>query len=239
LILAGGRFVERVDFDQYAGQYESILAAQTNFFDGDSNYFARYKIELAQQLVGNVGTVLDFGCGIGRSMPHLREVFPKADIVGCDPSNESLAMAREQNPSCRFVSMDELGEDTKFDLVIASCVFHHIPPQDRQMAIRYCYSRLKEGGHFIIFEHNPINPVTRHLVKNCPFDADAVLLSMRETVDRMRNAHLNVDESSYCLFFPQQLAALRPFEKYLRWLPMGGQYFVCASAPKSTQTRAA
>jgi len=66
-----------------------------------------------------------------------------------------------------------------------------------------------------------------------------VMLSMRETVDRMRNAHLNVDESSYCLFFPQQLSALRPFEKYLRWLPMGGQYFVCASAPKSAQPRAA
>ena len=221
----------RVDFDQYAGRYEAILAAQTNFFDGDSNYFARYKIELAQQVVGSVNAVLDFGCGIGRSMPHLREVFPDADIVGCDPSGESLAIAREQNLTCRFMSMEELDPDCKFDLVLASCVFHHIPPQDRQMAIRYCYSRLKEGGHFIIFEHNPINPVTRRLVKNCPFDADAVLLSMRETVARMRNEHLNVDESSYCLFFPQRLAALRPFEKYLRWLPIGGQYFVLRIQP--------
>ena len=75
--------------------------------------------------------------------------------------------ARKTRPAVSL-SMDELGPDAKFDLVIASCVFHHIPPQDRQMAIRYCYSRLKEGGHFIIFEHNPINPVTRHLVKNCP-----------------------------------------------------------------------
>ena len=83
--------MSRVDFDQYAGQYEDILAAQTNFFDGDSGYFfARYKIELAQQLAGSVSSVLDFGCGIGRSMPYLREVFPKAEIVGCDPSAEVL-----------------------------------------------------------------------------------------------------------------------------------------------------
>jgi Methyltransferase domain len=108
--------VSRVDFDQYAGQYEDILAAQTNFFDGDSGYFARYKIELAQRLAGSVSSVLDFGCGIGRSMPYLREVFPKAEIVGCDPSAESFAIARRENPSCRFASMDDLGADAKFDL---------------------------------------------------------------------------------------------------------------------------
>lgn len=229
----------RVDFDQYAGQYEAILAAQTNFFDRDSNYFARYKIELLKQMVGPVGAVLDFGCGIGRSMPHLRELFPDADIVGCDPSADSLANARSQNPSCRFVTNDELDPDCKFDLVIASCVFHHIPPENRQMAMRFCYSRLREGGHFVIFEHNPINPVTRRLVKQCPFDADAVLLTMRETIDRMRNAHFKVDESNYCLFFPKPLAALRSLEKYLGWLPMGGQYFVCASGPKPKRSRAA
>ncbi len=229
----------RVDFDQYAGQYEAILAAQTNFFDRDSSYFARYKIEQVKQLVGHVDAVLDFGCGTGRSMPHLRDIFPAADIVGCDPSAESLAIARSQNPTCRFVSTDELDPDAKFDLVIASCVFHHIAPEDRQMAIRYCHSRLKPDGHFIIFEHNPINPVTRRLVKNCPFDTDAVLLSMRETIDRMRKAHLHVDKSSYCLFSPKPLAALRSFEKYLGWLPMGGQYFVCASGPKSERPRAA
>ena len=58
-----------------------------------------------------------------------------------------------------------------------------------------------------------------------------------EILERMRNARLAIDKSSYCLFFPQQLAALRPLEKYLRWLPMGGQYFVCASTPKSDTAR--
>ena len=155
-------------------------------------------------------------------MPHLRAIFPKA-----------VAIARGQNPSCRFASIEELDATAKFDLVIASCVFHHIPPQDRHTALRFCFSRLKENGHVVIFEHNPINPVTRHLVKNCPFDADAVLLSMGETTGRMRSAHLEIEVSGYCLFFPQQLASLRPFEKWLRWLPMGGQYFVCASKRNS------
>lgn len=231
--------MSRVDFDQYAGQYDDVIASQTRFFDSDSNYFARYKIELAKQLVGEVDAVLDFGCGIGRSIPHLRELFPTAEIVGCDLSHDSLAVARQQYPDCRFVAMDELGTDSKFDLVIASNVFHHIPPADRQAAMDYCYSRLTPSGHFVIFEHNPINPVTRHLVKNCPFDTDAILLTMRETVERMRQAQFHVDETSYCLFFPGPLAALRGFEKYLGWLPMGGQYFVCGSGSEASSLQRA
>lgn len=155
--------MSRVDFDQYAGQYEAILAEQTNFFDGDSGYFARYKIELCSNWLAP--SVLSSILAAELVVACRTYARSKAEIVGCDPSAESLAIARRDNPTCRFMSMDELGSEAKFDLVIASCVFHHIPPQDRQMAIRYCYSRLKQGGHFIIFEHNPIIPVTRHLVK--------------------------------------------------------------------------
>ncbi len=231
--------MSRVDFDHFAGHYDDVIASQTRFFDSDSSYFARYKIELAKQLVGDVGAVLDFGCGIGRSIPHLTEMFPKADIAGCDLSRESLAAARQNYPSCRFATMDELGSEQKFDLIIASNVFHHIPPAERPAAMDYCHSRLAPNGHFVIFEHNPINPVTQYLVKTCPFDTDAILLNMRETVARMKQAHFNVDETSYCLFFPGPLAALRSFEKYLGWLPMGGQYFVCGSGAPAALKRAA
>ena len=78
----------------------------------------------------------------------------------------------------------------------------------------------------MIFEHNPNNPVTRRLVSTCPFDADAVLLPMRETVRRMREAQFGIAEAGYCLFFPGPLAALRPLENFMGWLPLGGQYFV-------------
>lgn len=217
----------KVDFDQYAGQYDALLAAQTNFFDDDSDYFARYKIERVKQLAGGVQAALDFGCGIGRSMTALRAAFPSAAVAGCDPSADSLAIARRQNPTGKFFSMDELSAAPAFDLVLASCVFHHIAPGDRQEALRYCHNRLKPGGRLVVFEHNPINPVTRHLVNTCPFDADAVLLPMRETVNRMCAAQFNVVRTGYCLFFPSALASLRPLENFMGWLPLGGQYFVC------------
>ena len=216
----------KIDFDQYAGQYAALIAAQTSFFDRDNDYFVRYKVERAKQLAGEADAVLDFGCGIGRAMPYFRAAFPNADVAGCDPSADSLAIARRENPDCRFFPMDELAATPHFDLVLASCVFHHIAPAERQDALRYAYDRLKPGGHFVIFEHNPFNPVTQRLVSTCPFDADAVLLRMSETVRRMREAKFEIAETGYCLFFPSQLASLRPMEKYLSWLPLGGQYFV-------------
>jgi hypothetical protein len=32
----------------------------------------------------------------------------------------------------------------------------------------------------------------------------------------------------YRVFFPHALAALRPLERLLAWLPLGAQYYVCA-----------
>ncbi len=55
--------MSRVDFDQYAAQYEAILAAQTNFFDGDSNYFAC----CPRESLGEVAKTLNRAPGAARS----------------------------------------------------------------------------------------------------------------------------------------------------------------------------
>jgi hypothetical protein len=93
-------------------------------------------------------------------------------------------------------------------------------------ALGYCHERLRTGGRLFVFEHNPYNPVTRHLVNTCPFDADAVLLTRAETVALLKTAGLEPSAAAYCLFFPRLLAGLRPLETWLGWLPLGGQYFV-------------
>lgn len=215
-----------IDFDQYARDYKALIAAQTGFFDRDQDYFIRYKIERLKRIAGGARAILDFGCGIGRSTPYLRDIFPDASLVSCDPSRESLALAHEQNPGAHYVTLDALPETQSFDLALASCVFHHIAPKDRQAALAFCLARLKRGGRLVIFEHNPLNPVTRRLVNTCPFDADAMLLGMRETAARMRDAGFEIETKAYCLFFPGSLSALRPVEDRLGWLPFGGQYFV-------------
>jgi len=119
----------------------------------------------------------------------------------------------------------------QFDIVTAVSVFHHIVPSDRDAALHYCFERLKPGGHLFVFEHNPYNPLTRHLVSRCPVDRDAILLKPKETVARFKRAGFDRVAAEYCLFFPKTLAFLRPLETSLGWLPLGGQYYVCGIRP--------
>lgn len=220
---------DRINFDDYTNNYEKLLSDQLSFFEGDAGYFAEYKVRLTSELLSNdCARLLDFGCGIGRSIPYFRKYFPEADIYGCDLSLESIEQCREKYPYGTFELTNEVSDDRKFDLIFAAGVWHHIPVKERDSALEFCMKRLSRGGALIIFEHNPFNPVTRRMVSTCEFDADAVLLKRRELVSMMKSAQFNAISSGYTLFFPGRLSALRKLERFLRRVPLGGQYYVTA-----------
>jgi SAM-dependent methyltransferase len=224
--------VTKPEFDEFAQTYVKVTSQNTSFFDADYRYFGHYRTNIVKKFAGtNVEAILDFGCGVGLGIPPLREAFPNSRIVGCDPSQESLALARTREPNCEFVESSAISPLPQFDIIVAISVFHHIVPSDRPGALHYCYERLKRGGRLFVFEHNPFNPVTRHLVSRCPVDRDAILLKPSETAARLQQAGFDVTTTEYCLFFPKALAFLRPIEKSLGWLPLGGQYFVVGARP--------
>lgn len=68
-------------------------------------------------------------------------------------------------------------------------------------------------------------------MNNCIYDADAVLLKPAELKSLIRKADLDLNAVAYCLFIPPKLSALIWMEKHLGWLPLGGQYWVCATRP--------
>ncbi|HCA42795.1 MAG TPA: class I SAM-dependent methyltransferase, partial [Bacteroidetes bacterium] len=103
-----------------------------------------------------------------------------------------------------------------------------IAPELRNEVIKNIYQILKSGGNLFIFEHNPYNPVTLKIVKDCIWDKDAILLKPKETRELIKYVNLNEKTFNYTLFFPSQLKGLRFLEKYLTKFPMGGQYFVRA-----------
>ena len=220
---------EKVDFDKYTDNYNQLLREGTSFFSSSEQYFAKYKVDLVKKSTGHaVQRILEYGCGIGRNVAYLQAAFPGAEIIGTDISKASLEIARTENPGLRFEAEHsdlELGE---FDLIFVAGVFHHIPPAERPGAVALLHARLRRGGSLSVFEHNPYNPVTRRIVDNCPYDADAILLKPTELSTLMQGAGMAVRSRGYCLFIPPWIPWLAPLENYLAWLPLGGQYWVRA-----------
>jgi SAM-dependent methyltransferase len=90
---------------------------------------------------------------------------------------------------------------------------------------------LKPGGRLYLFEHNPLNPVTKYLVNTCVFDKDAKLLRSDYCATILKAAGLSIKKMDFIIFFPRKgiMSKFIFLEKYLRWLPLGGQYFVRAT----------
>lgn len=227
------------EFDKFAEEY--LATHKTNLaVTGESpDYFARYKIvEIARrlkQLGLEPRRVLDFGCGIGSSAPHLREAFPDAEITGVDVSEKSLSVARQRFPdAANFVAYDPAaappGPAEGYDLIFSACVFHHIEHAEHVGIFAKLRERLAAGGAMTIFEHNPVNPVSRYIVATCPFDENAVLIPAGELAKRQRDAGFSRVEVAYTGFFPGSLKALRPLEPLMTKIPVGAQYYTLARA---------
>lgn len=219
-----------VDFDKYSKNYDQLLQEQTSFFTDNDAYFARYKVELARKRINQpVNKLLEYGCGTGRNVSFLQTAFAGAEITGCDISAESLEEAKTLAPTAEFILESERKwPDREFQLIFVAGVFHHVPPNQRDQVMAELYRRLTPGGDLIVFEHNPYNPVTRRIVSNCPYDADAVLLKPKELRARMTTSGFCNLQSGYCLFIPPSFKRLLFLEPKLQFLPLGGQYFVHA-----------
>lgn len=227
------------EFDRYADQYTDLHRASIQASGEEPSYFSRYKAQymaaaLGAQNVARPMELLDFGCGIGNSIPHLREAFPHAHLHGVDPSGESIQFAeRTHSDKALFQTNtdDQLPYDAqRFDLVQVACVFHHIPPAQRQHWMREIHRVLKPGGEIFLFEHNILNPLTVKAVRDCPFDEDAILLPRSESLGLARTAGFGKIRARYIVFFPAALAVIRPLEPWLGFIPFGAQYVVRATA---------
>jgi ubiquinone/menaquinone biosynthesis C-methylase UbiE len=219
------------EFDKHAKDYEAMHQASIAFSGCETAYFAEYKVAFAASLVPSPATIVDFGAGIGNSIPHFRRCFPKAELICADASTESLALATKRFPGTeQMVTVHETLslEDCSSALTFTACVFHHIDPKAHEHWLRELHRVTGPGGVLLLFEHNPYNPLTRKAVAGCEFDRDAVLINARTMAKAIAKSGWRDVHVRYHVFFPQALAKLRGLEPALGWLPLGGQYSVTA-----------
>lgn len=217
----------------YKDSYRDRVRESLSVVGADSDLVLEVKAELfAELLEKHLGParrqrVLDVGCGPGL-MDRLLERRVGA-LHASDLERALVERAASANPATRYVLGDGTAlpyRDGAFDAALAVCVLHHVPPARWSSFLAEVGRVVRQGGLVVVFEHNPLNPVTRAVVRRCEFDADAVLLGARRARELGREAGLVAVESRSILYFPWRGRAFRAAERALAAVPLGGQYLV-------------
>lgn len=122
-----------------AETYDKISDFQ---FDGGKHLVDRLEVKTGYR-------VLDVGCGTGRLACWIQEcVGTNGAVVGIDPLEERIAIARRRNRQIEFLVGNaenlHVFPDASFDAVCLSAVFHWI--KDKPKALAEIFRVLRPGG---------------------------------------------------------------------------------------------
>jgi ubiquinone/menaquinone biosynthesis C-methylase UbiE len=221
------------NFDKFADDYRQIHNQNIKISGADSDYFSEYKVKEIARFSDTIQTqtILDLGCGDGNSSFFFSKHFPNAAIHGIDISEASIEVADSRNINNALFRVYDGAyipfPDNTFNICLIATVLHHIDHDKHPALMAEVYRCLKPGGKIYIFEHNPYNPVTRKVVNECVFDADAVLLTPGFAKKIVKEAGFRNTENNFTIFFPRSplFRPLLPLESFLRKIPLGGQYY--------------
>lgn len=222
-------------FDKHAENYSDEIDESLGKFGTSHDFFTEHKSHLIKDILQKRGRslaetdLLDFGCGVGKIHTYLDKKYKS--IVGTDVSPASLDVARQTYPHLNYRLLEGSRlpfEDSRFDLAIAICVFHHIPPENWVECAAEMLRVLRPDGLVLIIEHNPYNPVTRHIVNTCPLDEEAILLKPAKLRSLFLQAGAGQATTRTILSVPPKNSMLRSLDYALGLMPFGAQYYMIA-----------
>jgi ubiquinone/menaquinone biosynthesis C-methylase UbiE len=223
---------QSTQFDTHADSYNEAVNSAIAFTGMNLDFFTRvkmdYLVDIIERLLPSArgAKLLDVGCGVGNGHPML--VGRIGALTGIDVSERSIELAREKNPTVEYATFEGINlpfNDASFHVVFAVSVFHHVPLTDRSALAREIRRVLRSAGLFVIFEHNPRNPLTRRAVNNCAFDSDAILLDRMTCESLMASSGFRDVNTRFILTLPASGRTLRAFDQLFSGLAIGAQYY--------------
>ena len=149
-VAAAGSSQSRADWERHAQWW------QEGFTDGVDAEYEEQILPLAEHHLTGARRVLDVGCGEGQVARRAARAGA-ATVVGCDPSETQVVVARQRGGGPVYVRADADRlpvSDASFDAVVACLVFEHIDEVDAALA--EVARVLRRGGRFVFFLNHPL-----------------------------------------------------------------------------------
>lgn len=93
--------------------------------------------------------ILEIGCGPGNITKYLLSKRPDLDIFGIDIAPNMVELAKQNNPTAHFATMDcrRINElDTRFDGIIGGFCLPYLSPAEGQQLISHAHGLLNAEG---------------------------------------------------------------------------------------------
>jgi ubiquinone/menaquinone biosynthesis C-methylase UbiE len=145
--------------DDSAERYDTQVEV---LFNGTANAIRRQALpQLREVFAGRDQRKLklvDLGCGTGRFLDSVKQVWPRLPTIGLDMSEAYVRHAKRQLKRwsrMRFI----VGKaeaiplpDNSQDAVTGTFLFHELPPKIRRKALSECTRVLKPGGRLVLID---------------------------------------------------------------------------------------
>jgi SAM-dependent methyltransferase len=161
---------------QFSMPPASIVFSTCNHVDYERFYYsgimhAKFLKSLIVQLSnGSHLNIGEWGCGPGRIVRHLTELFDPRSVTwyGTDNDNHAVEWCRSHIPNARFYHnglLPPLPFDTGFfDIVFARSVFTHLSYPKQRVWIGELHRITRKGGYILFTTHG--NRFTRNLLSH-------------------------------------------------------------------------
>ena len=116
-----------------------------------------------QAAIASGHDVLDVGCGTGTLAMRAKSRHPSARIVGLDGDPEVLGIARRKIDGAHLqIELHEGFADdgsafapASFDRILTSLLLHHLPSEQKRLALKAMRSWLRPGGELHVLDFGP------------------------------------------------------------------------------------